>query len=223
LSSQIEHKDRIAFKTNNLAVGIGKLNLLQRVNLELRFGEIVGLAGPNGSGKTLLLKTLIGLIPPLDGTYNVYTTPSNKLSRFNPQIGVCIDGPGYDPELSGLRNIERLTKIRKIVTVEEISAEMRRFGLDPESKKPMKDYSLGMKQKIDIIQSYVEGQQILLLDEPFNALDEASREVVKSIMRELSTEGRAIMVTSHAKEDWIGLVDRSLSISECKVIAGRES
>ncbi len=204
-------------------MGIGKLELLQGVNLQLNFGEIVGLAGPNGSGKTLLLKTLIGLIPPLDGSYSVFTTPRGKLSRFNPEIGVCIDGPAYDPELSGLRNIERLIKIRKIATVEQISLEMRRLGLDPESKKPMKDYSLGMKQKIDIIQSYVEGQQILLLDEPFNALDETSREVVKSLLKELSTAGRAIMVTSHAKEDWIGLVDRSLNISEGKVSAGTDS
>jgi ABC-2 type transport system ATP-binding protein len=223
LSSQIDHRVQVAIKADGLNVGVDKLELLQSVNLQLNFGEIVGLAGPNGSGKTLLLKTLIGLIPPLSGSYEVFTTPRRKLSRFNPQIGVCIDGPGYDPELTGLKNVLRLTKIRKIVTVKEISSEMRRLGLDPESKKPMKEYSLGMKQKIDIIQSYVEGQQILLLDEPFNALDATSREVVKSLLKELSAAGRAILVTSHAKEDWIGLVDRSLHISEGKLIAGTDS
>ncbi len=220
MSSQNEDKKHIAITTNDLSVGVGKRELLRGVNFQLNFGEIVGLSGPNGSGKTLLLKTLIGLLPPLDGSYKVFTTPASKLSRFNSQIGVCIDGPGYDPELSGLKNLHRLTKIRKIATLETLASAMRRLDLDPDSKMPMKDYSLGMKQKIDIIQSYIEGQQILLLDEPFNALDEKSREIVKSLLLELRSAGRAIIITSHAKEDWVGLVERSLKISDSRIIFG---
>lgn len=188
-------------------------NVVNNLNLELSGGQIYGFVGPNGSGKSVVMQLIAGFLVPDSGT--IYINQVNKKKkRFDTTIGVLFDDTGYLPSLTGLENLYELAKINKNVSVDEIKEYMERFDLNPEDQTAMKDYSLGMKQKVFIIQAIMENQQILLLDEPFNGLDGKAVGVLKSLLRAFKEQGKLVVVSSHHQEDLDDLCDDYILFKE---------
>lgn len=184
------------------------VQVLEDINFTFTSGKIYGLAGKNGSGKTMLLREIAGLIHPTSG--RVLIDGKQLQLSFPPDMGLIIERPEFLGDMSGFENLKMLAGIRKKVTDGEIKSWMRRFSLNPESRQPMRKYSLGMRQKIGIIQAVMEDPALLILDEPFNALDEESVRLCWSILQTLRQAGRLIIITSHHKEDIEQLCDQTL-------------
>ena len=168
--------------------------VLENVNLKLESGKIYGLVGRNGSGKSVLLKIMTGLMEPSDGIIKYGGIPLKKGQ--------------YAKE-----NLLLLAKINKKTGEERINEILKQVGLEPDSKKVYRKFSLGMKQKLAIAQAFMEKPKVLLLDEPMNALDEQSVQDMRIMFREYVNKKPAIMViTSHHKEDIEILCDQVYSI-----------
>lgn len=175
--------------------------LLYNVNAEINEGITYGIQGPNGSGKSVLFKLMCGFLKPDEGTVSIdpaYLSPSRV---FPEHFGVIIDRPGSLPHRTGLENLRSLAKIRGKIGDDQIIQAMERVGLDPDLRQKVRHYSLGMKQKLALAQAIMEDQRVLLLDEPFNALDASSVHHIRALLRDLSAEGRTIVMTSHNQED----------------------
>lgn len=192
--------------------------VLEDINYTFTSSKIYGLAGKNGSGKTMLLREISGLIHPTSGRVLIDGKQLHRDISFPPSMGLIIEKPEFLGDMSGFENLKMLAGIRKIVTDEQIKEWMRRFALAPDAKQPMRKYSLGMKQKIGIIQAIMEEPELLILDEPFNALDEESVNLCWSILRTLRQAGKLIIITSHHKEDIEQLCDNTLLMEDGKLI-----
>lgn len=174
--------------------------ILQDINLDLQKGKIYGFVGANGSGKTILFKIIVGFLEPTSGTIKIDDNIIGKDIDFPTSCGVIIESPGFIGSLSGYKNLKMLADIKGIITEDKIKEYMRIFKLDPDDKKKVKTYSLGMKQKLGIIQALMEDPEILILDEPMNALDEESVKKVRKILLQIKHE-KIILLSSHNKED----------------------
>ncbi len=175
--------------------------VLDNVNLQLERGRTYGIIGRNGSGKTLLLKAICGLINASGGYVEVEGKKIGKDIDFPENIGVIIENPGFIQNKSAYQNLKILAGIRNIITDEKIKETINFVGLDPEDKKPVKKYSLGMKQRLGIAQAIMEEPQILLLDEPMNGLDKKGVEDIRNYILKLKEKGITILITSHNSED----------------------
>ena len=179
-----------------------ELTLFENASMQVRSGSITGLQGPNGSGKSVLFKMIVGLNRPEvreSSSWNRRCRATGGTFRAN--VGIVIDRPAYIGGMTGLGNLVDLARIRRLITEGEAAAAMERVGLDPEAPQKVRDYSLGMKQKLSIAQAFMEGQRLLLLDEAFNGLDEPSVHRIRALLAELREEGRTILLTSHNQGD----------------------
>ena len=174
---------------------------LNNVSIEFERGKIYGIVGRNGSGKTVLFKTIIGFLKPASGRVIVDGKEIGKDTDFADNIGIIIETPGFLSSYSGYKNLEYLASIKNIIGKEEIKESMERVGLDPNSKKKVGKYSLGMRQRLGIAQAIMENPDILILDEPMNGLDNQGVEDVREILLNLKDEGKSIILASHNKED----------------------
>lgn len=191
--------------------------VIDDVSMELCSGNIYGIVGSNGSGKTMLLRIISGLILPTSGEVTVDGAVLGKDISFPPDIGILIEKPEFLGHMTGLENLQLLAEIREKVSVGQIREFMDMFDLDPDATKPMRKYSLGMKQKVGIIQAVMEDQNILVLDEAFNALDEKSAGTLRDLLSKYRNDGKLIVVTSHHREDIDLLCDCVYHISNGKV------
>lgn len=183
-----------------------KNNVLYKdLNLTIERGESCAVTGVNGVGKSVLLKMICGLVLPDAGEIIVDGEKIEK-GKFPGDIGVILDNAGFLPNESGLKNLSIIAGIRKKVTREEIKDTMRMVGLDPESRVKVGKYSMGMKQRLAIAQALMEKPSLLILDEPFNAIDSSTVEDFRHLLWRLNTEdGVTIIMTSHHPEDMDGL------------------
>lgn len=186
---------------NNYKKRYNKKLVLNNVNLIFEKGKTYGIIGRNGSGKTLLLKAISGLINPSDGYVKVDGKTIGKDIDFPENLGILIENPGFLRNKSGFENLHILANIRDIISIDKIKATMKFVGLDPEDKKAVKKYSLGMKQRLGIAQAIMENPQILLLDEPMNSLDKSGVEDIRNYILELKKKNITIILTSHNLED----------------------
>ena len=187
---------------------IKKVKVLDRINLSIEGGKVYGFIGKNGSGKTMLLRAVAGLIRPTEG--KVIIDGEKELHRdcdFPPNMGLLLERPNFLNYLSGIENLKMLAEIRGKIGEKEIAEWLMMFQMDPDEKQIFKKYSLGMKQKIGIIQALMEEPDLIVLDEPFNALDEESVETLRKLLLEQKQKGKLIMITSHHKEDIAVLCD----------------
>lgn len=175
--------------------------VLKDISLSVEAGSTVGIVGSNGSGKSVLFQTICGFLTPDRGTVQIRGEVLGKGRDFPDNIGVLINSPGFISLNTGLQNLRYLAGIRGVIGERQIRTAMQKVGLDPEDKTRVEHYSLGMKQKLGLAQAIMEGQDILILDEPFNALDYKTHNDVKEIIRILQAEGKTIMLTSHNYED----------------------
>lgn len=197
----------------------GHRRILREVSLSVERGKTVGLVGANGSGKSVLFKILCGFEKPDNGDIYVRGRQLGKNGRdFPDNMGVFINSPGFIGIYSGFQNLKFLADIQGRIGEEEIAEAMDKVGLDPSDKTKVAHYSLGMKQKLGLAQAIMEVQDILILDEPFNALDYKTYEDVRTIIRMLKAEGKTIFLTSHRYKDIDQLCDQVYSIEDGRLM-----
>lgn len=170
-------------------------------------GLVVGLQGINGSGKTMLIRALCGLIYSAQGTVTVDGQILGKDISFPPSVGALIEYPAFLNEYTGRRNLELLSSIRGTASQNRIDVTLSTVGLDPGDHRTYRKYSLGMKQRLGIAAAILEEPQLLLLDEPFNALDEAGVKQVSSVIREQRTAGKMVFLACHDTNELYSLSD----------------
>ncbi|WP_211746982.1 ABC transporter ATP-binding protein [Paenibacillus sp. Marseille-Q4541] len=183
------------------------INVLSNIHLEIKKGSTIGIVGANGSGKSVLFKIICGFTTPDEGSVFVRNKQLGKDIDFPENVGVFINSPGYIGLYSGFKNLKFLADINRKIGNAEIKAAMKLVGLNPELKTKVANYSLGMKQKLGIAQAIMEGQDILVLDEPFNALDYQTYNDMKKIIIQLKEENKTMLLTSHNYEDLESLCD----------------
>lgn len=187
--------------------------VLDNVNLELEQGGIYGFFGPNGSGKTMLFRAICGLIYLDAGSVSVFGEKiENK--RFPKDLGLVIESVGFWNEFTGIENLKFLASIKQKINDQEITQVLERVGLDPKDSRSYKKYSLGMKQRLAIAQAIMERPNLLVLDEPTNALDEDGIQAVHQIIREENQRGCTVLIASHNKADLDLLCQRKFKMTE---------
>lgn len=193
---------------DNISKKIGNKDILKNINLHLESGNVYGFVGRNGSGKTMLFRALSGLINISSGRILLDDKELHKDMRVLDNVGIVIENAGLYPELTGFANLKLLAKLKNKIDDEQIKTAIRRVGLQPEDKRTFKKYSLGMKQRIVIAQAIMEQPDILMLDEPTNALDEEGVELIRQIINEEKERGAMVLIASHNKEDIELLTDK---------------
>ena len=198
----------------NVTKRIKENTVLDNVSYTFKSGFVYGLYGQNGSGKTMLLRAISGLINLDSGSIFIDGEKLHDKIEFPPETGIVIENMELLPECSAKRNLQMLAKIKNIADEKDISFSLERVGLDPDSDKKVKKFSLGMKQRLNIAQAIFENQKIILLDEPTNALDEDAVQLIYKIIREEKSRGATIIVATHHKEDLKEVCDVILKIAE---------
>ncbi|MDD6675237.1 MAG: ABC transporter ATP-binding protein [Lactimicrobium massiliense] len=191
--------------------------ILEDVNLSLESGRIYGLKGVNGSGKTMLLRALCGLIYPTSGYVEVDGEKLRKNISFPRSVGALIESPAFLDNFTGYKNLEMIASLKEIASRQDIEEALAETGLDPHDARTYKKYSLGMKQKLGLACCFMEKPDIILLDEPFNALDEESVEKIKKIMIRHKERGALIVLACHDGQSLLSLSDEIYNVVEGRV------
>ena len=197
---------KIIFK--NVSKTIENQTILKNINLEILEQGIYGIVGRNGSGKTMLIKCLCGFMPVTEGEIWIGEKQVGRDVEFVEDIGFIIETPGFLPKESGFQNLRYLASIRNVVGKERIRECITMVGLDPDDKKCVGKYSLGMRQRLGIAQAIMENPSLIILDEPMNGLDNHGVDEIRKLLLGLKDEGKLILIASHNREDINLLCDR---------------
>lgn len=204
-------------RINNLCKQFGPQQVLDDVNMHLAINQIHGLIGRNGSGKTVLLKCICGLMKPTSGTIHVADKQLGKDIEMPDDFGALIENPGFLPNYSGYKNLLFLAKIKKKCSPVEIRESMKLVGLSDVGSKHVQKYSRGMKQRLGIAQAIMENPKLLILDEPFNGLDNAGCQEIRALLEKLRDEGKTLLIVSHNPLDIDALCDTVHEIDSGKL------
>ena len=191
--------------------------VLKNINLTLESGKVIGLKGKNGSGKTMLMRAISGLILPTSGKVYINDKELGRHISFPPSIGILIENPSFISNYTGFKNLKILASIQNRISDDEIRDAIRKVGLDPDDKRTFKKYSLGMKQRLGIAAAIMERPDIVILDEPINALDEAGAGLIKGLLDELKANGSLIIIACHDTEELNYLSDEIYEIYDGKI------
>lgn len=191
--------------------------VLKNINLTLESGKVIGLKGKNGSGKTMLMRAISGLILPTSGKVYINDKELGRHISFPPSIGILIENPSFISNYTGFKNLKILASIRNRISDDEIRDAIRKVGLDPDDKRTFKKYSLGMKQRLGIAAAIMERPDIVILDEPINALDEAGAGLIKGLLDELKANGSLIIIACHDTEELNYLSDEIYEIYDGEI------
>lgn len=194
-----------------------KITVLEDVNLILESGTIYGLRGVNGSGKTMLMRLMAGLIRPTRGEVFLDGKQLGKDLSFPPDMGMLIENPAFLDGYTAAQNLRLLAGIRKKVTEERIREVLEQVGLGYEDKRKYRQFSLGMKQRLGIAGAVLEHPQLLLIDEPTNALDTDGVEMVQELLLEEKKRGALIVLACHDFSILQSLSDVLYSVKEGRV------
>lgn len=205
----------------NLTKKIRGAVVLDNVNLVLSGGKCYGLEGKNGSGKTMLMRAVCGLIKPTKGDIKIDGKTLGKDFSFPPSIGVLIENPAFINSYTAFKNLKILASVQNKIGDEEIISAIESVGLDAHSKKKYRQFSLGMKQKLGIAGAVMEKPDIVLLDEPINAIDDSGVLCVRKIIDECKQRGAVIIVACHDKEELENLSDEIYTLYEGKITGHR--
>ncbi len=181
--------------------------VLNNVSLEIEKGSVTGLVGRNGSGKTILMKCILGLVSTTSGNITVRGKRVGKDIDIPENVGVIIETPGFLPNFSAYNNLMQLAKIRRKIGKAEVRAAIQRVGLNPDDKKHVGKYSLGMRQRLGLAQAIMEDPDILILDEPLNGLDKEGAADMRKFLLGLKDQGKTLLIASHSAEDIDTLCD----------------
>lgn len=194
-------------KIENVTKKYRDITVLNNVSLEIEKGSVVGLIGRNGSGKTVLMKCVCGLVSPTSGNIIVRDKRVGIDIDIPDDIGVIIETPGFLPNFSAYNNLMQLANIRRKVGKKEVREAITRVGLDPDDKKHVGKFSLGMRQRLGLAQAIMEDPDILILDEPLNGLDKDGTSVMRQFLLGLKEQGKTLLIASHSSEDIDTLCD----------------
>lgn len=201
-------EENITIKVSHAKKRFNDVQVLEGVSIHCNRGEICGLIGRNGSGKTVLFKAICGFLKLDEGHIWVNGKEMQKEIDMLTQAGIIIEEPAFLRNKSGIKNLEFLYMIRNTKNRSHLCNVMEKVGLDPSSKKRVGNYSMGMKQRLAIAQAIMEEQEILILDEPMNGLDNEGVDEMRKLFLELKEQGKTILLASHNKEDIEVLCDR---------------
>ena len=196
-----------AIRVENVSKSFGDAQVLKNVSRTFEEGYIHGIVGNNGSGKTVLMKCICGFLLPSEGRIFVWDKQVGRDMDFPDDTGIIIETPGFLPNLTGMKNLELLASIRRRVDKKGIRAAIERVGLDPDSKKPVGKYSLGMRQRLGIAQAIMENPSLLILDEPLNGLDKHGVAQMRALIKDLRSQEKTIILASHNQGDIDELCD----------------
>lgn len=199
-------------KVKDVCKYFGKTQVLDHVNMECRQGEITGIIGRNGAGKTVLFKIICGLLSLDSGEILINGIKREKQADVLPSVGIIIEEPAFLKYYSGIKNLEYLYMINHKNNRQYLESIMEKVGLDPKSKKHVGKYSMGMRQRLAIAQSIMEEPEFLVLDEPFNGLDSHGVNEMRELFLELKKRGKVILIASHNSEDINILCDNVYSM-----------
>ncbi len=191
--------------------------ILDDVNLTFEEGHIYGLKGVNGSGKTMLMRTVAGLMYSMTGQVVIDGKVLGKDMDFPPSIGLLLENPAFLGNMTGFENLKFLASLKGNISDEEIKDVIAKVGLDPEDKRKYSKYSLGMKQRLGIAQALVGSPKIIILDEPFNALDEDGIELISPLIKETAKNGSTVIMACHDSEQLTALAEKIIVIYEGKI------
>lgn len=194
-------EENAAIIVQNVTREFKKQVVLNDVSIDFDMGKIYGIIGRNGSGKTVLLKCILGLLSPSDGTVTVNGKVIGNDIDFPENAGFIIETPGFLQNYSGLKNLKYLASIKKQIDVKTIRKFMKLVGLNPDDRKTVGKYSLGMRQRLGIAQALMENPDIIILDEPMNALDHVGVEEIRNVILKMKEQGKLIIIASHIRED----------------------
>lgn len=201
----------------NVTKELDDIKVLNKINLELTDGKIYGIIGRNGSGKSMLLKTICGFLPPTEGRVFINGEDIYQKNIFPDSIAAMIDKPNYLPDLSAYENLKLIASINHTVSDDKIIDALNLVNLE-NNKKVFKKFSLGMKQKLGIAQVIMENTKIMIFDEPFNGVEEETTEKLRKYFKQLKKDGKIILISSHIKEDIETLCDKVYKIQDGTII-----
>lgn len=202
----------------NVSKILNNNKILNNINFKFQAGNIYGVKGKNGSGKTVLLKVISGIMYPTTGDILIDNKSYLKNKGFLESTGIIIEYPGFMKDETGFNNLKYLASINAKISDKEIEDAILKVGLDPKDKRKVKKYSLGMKQRLGIAQAIMERPDILLLDEPTNALDDSGIEIMENIIREYKAKGKLVIITSHDKEFLNSICDLIYTIKSGSIV-----
>lgn len=207
---------------NNVSKVIRRNTVVDNVNLSLKSGFVYGLCGYNGCGKTMLMRLISGLIIPTSGEILIDGKKLGSQFDFPDSMGVMIENPAFLGSLSGFENLKLLSSIKNQISDSEISNAIKRVGLKSNDKKKYRKYSLGMKQRLGVAAAIMESPDLIILDEPTNALDADGVKIIQNIINEERNRGALQIITCHDKEILDAVCDMVFIIEHGKIISKNE-
>lgn len=207
----------VIIDVQDVSLKIKEKDILSHVNLQCGRGEICGIIGRNGSGKTMLMKCICGFVRPTSGRVQVLEEQIGKEQDFISNAGIIIETPGFIPYYSGIKNLRLLASVQNKITEPQIKEAMKKVGLNPDMKRAVRKYSLGMKQRLGLAQAIMEDPDIMILDEPFNGLDKEGVLEMRGYFLEMKKAGKTILLCSHSAEDIEVLCDRVYEMEHGKL------
>lgn len=202
----------------NINKTIGNNVVLDNISISLEKGKIYGFRGKNGSGKTMLFRAICGLINVDSGEIIIDNKVLGKDISFPNSLGVLIEYPGFLDNLTGFRNLKYLAEIKGIISDKDIEEAIKKVGLDPKDTRKFKKYSLGMKQRLGIAQAIMEDPELIILDEPTNALDIDGVKLINDIILDMKSKGKTILIANHDKEELESVADKILFVDRGRII-----
>lgn len=207
---------------DNISKRIRDKTILDGISLDMVGGEIYGFAGPNGCGKTMLFRALSGLMSINSGKVRLDSRVLHEDFSVLPSLGITIENVGMYPGLTGFQNLEYLAGIKGIIGPQDIKNAILRVGLDPSDKRTYRKYSLGMKQRLAIAQAIMEKPDVIMLDEPTNALDREGVALIRDVILQEKKRGALVLIASHNAEDIRVLADVLYEMENGKIISRTE-
>lgn len=206
----------------NVTKRIGRHTVIEDASVLFKPGTIVGLKGINGSGKTMLMRLISGLIKPTSGTIRIGDKMLGKDLSFPESIGMLLENPAFLDAYSGLENLKILASIKGCIGVDQVKQSIATLGLDPDDMKKYRKYSLGMKQRLGIAAAVMEEPEIIILDEPTNSLDTDGVQIVKDVVTRERDRGALIILASHEYDVLHFLSDEIIEIEKGRIVSKRK-
>ncbi|AFJ63977.1 MULTISPECIES: ATP-binding cassette domain-containing protein [Bacillus] len=193
--------------------------IVQSISFDVRKGEIFGLLGPNGSGKTTIFRMIVQLIKKTEGAISFRGRPDSDFEYFMRHIGVIIEGPDMYPNMTALQNLKYFTRLRSTsLKTDDLMNTLAKVGLDQAASKKVKHFSLGMKQRLGLAYSLLHNPGLLILDEPMNGLDPKGMKELRTILSDLAKQGVSILLSSHLLSEMEEICDRVAYIKKGRIL-----
>lgn len=202
----------------NVSKSIKGKKILDNISLKMESGMIYGFQGKNGCGKTMLMRAICGLIKCDSGSIDINGKILHKDISFPDSIGVLIENPSFLNNFTGFRNLRMLADIQGMISDDEIKKILLKVGLEPDDKRIYKKYSLGMKQKLGVAAAIMGTPDIVILDEPINAIDENGVERVRKILFEIREKGSIIIIACHDHTELEQISDVIIHIDKGRIV-----